>query len=136
MRVPATFDYAVVRVVPRVERHEFINGGIILFCRTYRFLGARVTLQAQRLQVIDPEIDLEEVRRHLAVIPLVCEGGPKAGSIGALDLAGRFHWLVAPRSTVIQTSPVHTGLGVDPAATLDQLFAAMVDGPVFQSGGV
>jgi hypothetical protein len=123
----SSFDYAVIHVVPRVERGEFVNAGIILFCRELRFLGARVALVDERLRVLAPWVDPEEVREHLAVIPLVTAGSPKAGPIGQLDLAGRFHWLVAPRSTVIQTSPVHSGLCSDPAAMLDHIFETLVD---------
>jgi hypothetical protein len=125
----ASFDYAVVRVVPRVERGEFVNAGVILFCRTRRFLHARVALDERRLRLLSPDTDSGEVWRHLEVIPLICAGGAQAGPIGQLDQAGRFHWLVAPRSTMIQTSPVHSGMGADPAATLDRLFHAMVEVP-------
>ena len=124
----ASFDYAVVRVVPRVERAEFVNAGVIVFCRTRRYLAARVRLDRARLAVIapDPDPDLDEVARHLDVIPRICAGGRDAGPIGAFSLAERFHWLVAPRSTVIQTAPVHCGLCDDPATALDRLFAALV----------
>ncbi|HEX6507410.1 MAG TPA: DUF3037 domain-containing protein, partial [Chloroflexota bacterium] len=117
----SSFDYAIVRVVPRVERGEFINAGVIVFCRTCRFLGARVALDTQRLAALAPEIDPGEVEEHLGVIPLVCSGDPAAGPIAHLDQAGRFHWLVAPRSTAIQTSPVHSGLASDPEEALDHL---------------
>jgi hypothetical protein len=123
----SSFDYAVIHVVPRVERGEFINAGVILFCRERRFLGARVALDDERLQVFAPWIDLEEVHEHLGVIPLVTAGSPEAGPIGRLDLAGRFHWLVAPRSTIIQTSPVHSGLCSDPADMLDHIFETLVE---------
>ena len=125
--MPSSFDYAVVHVVPRVERGEFVNAGVILFCRELRFLGARVGLDEERLQSLAPWLDLEEVREHLAVIPLVTTGSPEAGPIGRLDLAGRFHWLVAPRSTIIQTSPVHSGLCSDPATMLDHIFETLVE---------
>ena len=126
MPTPSSFDYAIVRVVPRVERGEFINVGVVLFCRIRRFLGARIELDEQRLLALAPGIDLEEVRRHLDTIPLVCAGGPEAGPIGQLPQADRFHWLVAPRSAMIQTSPVHVGLCADPRAALDHLLAEMV----------
>jgi hypothetical protein len=122
----SSFDYAVVRVVPRVEREEFINAGVILFCRTRRFLGARVELDHARLTALAPFVDPREIERHLAVIPLICTGGPAAGPIGRLSPAERFHWLVAPRSTIIQPSPVHSGLCRDPAATLEHLFERIV----------
>jgi hypothetical protein len=126
MSVPASFDYAVVRVVPRVEREEFINAGAILFCRTRNFLGARIELDRRRLLILYPGLDLLEVERHLALIPLICAGGAAAGPIGQLPLAERFHWLVSPRSTIIQTSPVHTGLSTDPEAALNHLLERMV----------
>ena len=125
--MPSSFDYAVVHVVPRVERGEFVNAGVILFCRELRFLGARVALDEERLQSLAPWLDLEEVREHLAVIPLVTTGSPEAGPIGRLDLPSRFHWLVAPRSTIIQTSPVHSGLCSDPATMLDHIFETLVE---------
>lgn len=126
MSGPSSFDYAVVRVVPRVEREEFINAGVILFCRSRRFLGARIALDRQRLAMLNPHLDLEDVERHLTIIPLVCKGGPDAGAIGQLPLAERFHWLVAPRSTIIQTSPVHSGLCTDPEAVLNHLLETLV----------
>jgi hypothetical protein len=121
-----SFDYAVVRVVPRVDREEFINAGIILFCRTRTFLGSRVALDRGKLAVLAPDCDPEEIQRHLAVIPLICAGDVSGGPIAALPIHERFHWLVAPRSTVIQMSPVHTGLTDDPQATLDHLMETMV----------
>lgn len=126
MPAPSSFDYAVVRVVPRVEREEFINAGVILFCRSQRFLGARIALDRQRLAILDPRLNPEEVERHLALIPLICAGGPNAGPIGSLPLADRFHWLVAPRSSIIQTSPVHTGLCTEPDQVLAHLLEKMV----------
>lgn len=122
----SSFDYAIVRVVPRVERSEFVNAGVILFCRTRRYLDARVALDERSLLALDPGIDIEEVRSHLAAIPLVCAGGHAAGPIGELTQPERFHWLVSPRSTVIQTSPVHSGLCTDPAEELERLMATMV----------
>ena len=126
MRVQSSYDYALVRVVPRVERGEFVNVGVILFCRTRRFLGARIALDAGRLAVIGPRVDITELTHHLAVIPLVCAGGVGAGPIGLLPLAERFHWLVAPRSAMIQTSPVHSGLCDVPETALDQLLESLV----------
>lgn len=121
------FDYALVRVVPRVEREEFINVGVILFCRTQRFLGAHIALDAQRLAVLAPALDAAAIERRLALISRICQGGSQAGAIGALSISERFHWLVAPRSTIIQTSRVHGGLCEDAAATLARLFAQVVD---------
>jgi hypothetical protein len=125
--VPAksSFDYALVRIVPRVERDEFVNAGVILFCRTRRFLAARVALPHARLALLDPAFDLEEAERHLASIPLVCGGGRRGGPIGELPIDERFLWLVSPRSSVIQTSAVHCGLCDDPQLALDGLFARM-----------
>jgi hypothetical protein len=121
-----TCDYAVVRVVPRVEREEFINVGVILFCRTRRFLQAKIHLDRTRLTVLASWLDLDLLQAQLDYIPLVCQGGRQAGPIGELTQTERFHWLVSPRSTVIQISPVHCLLTTDPAATLDHLLQVMV----------
>jgi hypothetical protein len=123
------FDYAVVRVVPRVERGEFVNAGVIVSCPAQKYLRARVALDAERLAALDPRADRETVERHLAAIPLICEGGAGAGPIGLLPQRARFHWLVAPRSTVIQTSPVHTGFCEDGDRVLERLFDTMVRPP-------
>ena len=123
------FDYAVVRVVPRVERGEFVNAGVIVSCPAQKYLRARVALDAERLAALDPRADRETVERHLAAIPLICEGGAGAGPIGLLPQRARFHWLVAPRSTVIQTSPVHTGFCEDGDRMLEHLFRTMVERP-------
>jgi hypothetical protein len=124
--VPSSFDYAIVRVVPRVERGEFINAGVILFCLTSRFLAAKVELDEQRLLALEPEVDLALVRGHLEAIPRICTGGRAVGPIGQLPQKERWHWLVAPRSTIIQTSPVHSGLCEDPAKALEHLMDRMV----------
>jgi hypothetical protein len=129
MPKPCPFDYAVVRVVPRVERGEFVNVGVIVSCPTRGYLKARVELDAARLAALDPGVDRETVERHLAAIPAVCEGGPQAGPIGLLPQRARFHWLVAPRSTIIQTSPVHTGFCEDGDRILEHLFRTMVQRP-------
>ncbi|MGH2497804.1 MAG: DUF3037 domain-containing protein [Ktedonobacteraceae bacterium] len=121
-----SYDYALVRLVPHVERGECINAGVILFCRTQRFLGALIHLDERRALALAPRIDFEFVSQHLNRIPLICAGGEQAGSIGRLSQPERFHWLVSPRSTIIQTSPVHSGLCSDPAATLEKLFKKMV----------
>jgi hypothetical protein len=120
------YDYAVVRVVPRVERGEFVNVGVILSCPDADFLAAGIELDEVRLRALAPQIDIDAVRANLAIIPRVCAGGADAGPIGALPSRQRFHWLVAPRSTMIQVSPVHTGRTSDPAATLDHLMRCMV----------
>jgi hypothetical protein len=123
------FDYAVVRVVPRVERGEFVNAGVIVSCPGKNYLKARVELNAERLAALDPTFDRETVERHLAAIRRICEGGAGAGPIGLLPQRARFHWLVAPRSTIIQTSPVHTGFCEDGDRMLEHLFGAMVRRP-------
>ena len=123
------FDYAVVRVVPRVERGEFVNAGVIVSCPGKSYLKARVELDEARLAALDPGFDRETVGRHLAAIQRICEGGAGAGPIGLLPQRARFHWLVAPRSTIIQTSPVHTGFCEDGDALLDSLFDKMVRPP-------
>ena len=130
MPARSSFDYVVVRVVPRVEREEFINVGVILFCRTRRFLDAQIELDAQRLTALWPDIDPDLVQSHLDIIPRVCTGGPDAGPIGQLPLSERFNWLAAPRSSVIQTSPVHSGLCTDPQTTLQRLFETLVRLPL------
>jgi hypothetical protein len=109
-------------VVPRVEREEFVNAGVILFCLERDFLSAKVEVAERRLQALWPEIDLDLVGQHLAAIPRICAGSPEAGPIARLSLRERFHWLVAPRSTMIQVSPVHAGLCDSPERALDELF--------------
>jgi hypothetical protein len=126
MPVPSSFDYAIIRVVPRVEREEFINAGVILFCRTERFLGALIELNIERLRFLAPDIDLLLVQRHLNLIPLICSGSAEAGTIAHLSQSERFHWLVSPRSTIIQTSPVHSGLCSDPREALQHLLETVV----------
>ena len=121
-----SFDYAIVRVVPRVDRGEFVNAGVILFCSTGAYLNARIELQRERLLALDPSADLALVESHLEAIPRICRGGPEAGPIGELPQRARFHWLVAPRSTIIQMSPVHSGVHQDPRLALEQLFTKLV----------
>lgn len=120
-----SFDYAIVRVVPRVERAEFVNAGVIVFCRTQRYLAARIALDRARLALLAPTLDLALLERHLALIPCLC-AGEDTGPLGRLPQAERWHLLVAPSSTVIQASPVHSGLCDDPAAALAHLMATMV----------
>ena len=126
MATELTYDYAIIRVVPRVERGEQINVGVILSCVDGEFLEARIELDTARLLALDPAIDVDAIRDLLATIPAVCEGGPNAGPIGELPPRGRFRWLVSPRSTIIQMSPVHTGRTTDPAAALERLVDTMV----------
>lgn len=122
----APFDYALVRVVPRVERGERINAGVIVFCPTRGFLGCRVQLDRDRLRALDPVADVERIERHLSAFAAVCRGDAIAGPIAALPAGERFHWLVGPRSAVIQVSEVHAGAAEDPSAALDRLFEGLV----------
>lgn len=126
MRAADPYDYAVVRVVPRVERGEFVNAGILVSCERPARLEARIELDPHRLLALCPDVDLEGVRRALAVIPRICAGGPAAGRIGLLPPRARFHWLTAQRSAVIQTSPVHMGRCQDLDAALERLMERMV----------
>jgi hypothetical protein len=120
------YDYAIIRVMPRVEREEFVNVGVIVSCPAKGFLEARIELDKQRLLALDPTLDIATVRDHLAAIPIICAGGEQAGPIGQLSQRERFHWLVAPRSTIIQISPVHTGCCKVPTAVLAHLLDTMV----------
>ncbi|MEA2601076.1 MAG: hypothetical protein QOF89_2068 [Acidobacteriota bacterium] len=122
----SSFDYAVIRVVPRVERGEHVNAGVILFCLERDFLQARVEVNEPRLRALWPEADLDLIRQHLEAIPRICNGAPDGGPIARLSLRERFRWLVAPRSTIIQVSPVHAGLSDDPERALEELFRQMV----------
>jgi hypothetical protein len=121
-----TYDYAVVRVVPRVERAEFVNAGIILSCDVERILEARVELDEAAVLALDSQVDLDLVKRTLASIPTICAGGAAAGELGKMAARERFHWLVAPRSTIVQTSPVHTGQCANIPEALEHLMETMV----------
>ena len=121
-----TYDYSIVRVVPRVDRGEQVNVGVILSCADTDFLDARIEVDEAVLRALDPGIDMAAVRTNLDVIPAVCRGGAEAGPIGLLPARNRFRWLVAPRSTIIQPSPVHTGRTADPAACLEHLMDRIV----------
>ena len=126
MRDHYPYDYAIFRVVPRVEREEFVNVGVIVSCPGRSFLDARLELDEQRLAALGSALDVESIRAHLATIPAICAGGQQAGPIGQLSQRERFHWLVAPRSTIIQTSPVHTGYCKEPSEVLEHLLDTMV----------
>jgi hypothetical protein len=129
--VPAlrTYDYAVVRVVPRVERAEFVNAGIIVSCDLERILQANIELDDAAVLALDSRVDLELVKQSLASIPKICAGGAAAGELGKMAARERFHWLVAPRSTIVQTSPVHTGQCTHIAEALEHLMNTMVRRP-------
>jgi hypothetical protein len=123
------YDYALIRVVPRVERGEFVNVGVVLSCKNGGSLEARIEVDEMRLRALDPAVDIETVRSHLAAFAAICSGGAEAGPIGRLPPRERFHWLTAPRSTMIQTSPTHTGRCADPAAAIERLLDTMVRAP-------
>ena len=123
------YDYSIIRVVPRVERGEQINAGVILSCSDVDFLDARIELDENAVLAVDATIDLEAIRANLDAIPKMCRGGADLGPIGELPSRGRFRWLVSPRSTIIQPSPVHTGRTADPAACLENLMEKLVRRP-------
>jgi hypothetical protein len=120
------FSYAVFRVVPRVERGEAVNAGVVVFCRPLQYLAARTTVDEARLRAVWADVDVDLVRSHLHAIERIAAGDPDAGPIAQLDVTERFHWLVAPSSTIIQPSAVHTGLCGDPDEQLEKLFASLV----------
>lgn len=126
MPAQSSFDFATIRVVPRVEREEFVNAGVIVFCLEQKFLKALVHVDEARLGALWPELDINMVRQHLEAFPKICAGGPDAGPIAGLPIRQRFHWLVAPRSTIIQISPVHSGLCELPQTALSELFRQLV----------
>ncbi|HEY6407415.1 MAG TPA: DUF3037 domain-containing protein [Ktedonobacteraceae bacterium] len=126
MHAPNSYDYALIRLVPSVERGECLNVGVLLFCRTLCFLGARIHLDEKRALALAPDLDLAAVQDQLDTMALICKGEPAAVPLGKMSQSERFHWLVSPRSTIIQISPVHMGLCDDPEATLEQIFKAMV----------
>jgi hypothetical protein len=130
-----TYDYAIVRVVPKVERAEFVNVGVIVSCPRLDLLVAKIEVDERRLMSLDPTLDLESVRAHLAAIPTICAGGEQAGPIGRLSQRERFYWLVAPRSTIIQTSPTHTGSTCDLEAVVERLLQTMVRPPAGTNTG-
>ena len=121
-----TYDYAIVRVVPRVDRGEQMNVGVILSCVDSDFLDMRIALDEARLRALNPSADLDAIQAGLKTLEAACAGGPGAGPIGRMSPRERFRWIVSPRSTVVQTSPVHTGRTDDPRAALERLFETMV----------
>jgi hypothetical protein len=121
-----SFEYAVLRVIPRVERGEAINGGVLLYCRALDYLAAKTHLDADRLRALDPTADVAAIERALSSAADVCAGAPASGPVGTEDRGKRFRWLTAPRSTVVQPGPVHTGLTTDPAADLERLMRKLV----------
>ena len=127
MPARSPFQYAALRVVPRVERGEAVNAGVVLFCRPLRFLGARTKLDEALLGALAPGCDPAAVREQLRVMELIAAGDAAGGAIAALPPSERFHWLVAPASTIVQPGPVHTGLTADPSAELDHLFVQLVE---------
>jgi hypothetical protein len=127
--VAEVFEYAIVRVVPRVEREEFLNVGVIVWCQAYGYLAARTVFDAARLAILDPDVELAAVRAHVEALPAICAGGASAGVAGTLTPGERFRWLTSPRSTAVQTSAVHSGLTDDPVAELDRLTALLVAVP-------
>jgi hypothetical protein len=126
VRAPCSYDYAVIRVVPRVERQEFVNVGVIAWCQERDVLEARIEFDEARLRALDPSVDVELVRRHLASFAIISAGGPGSGPIGQLSKRERFDWLVAPRSTIIQCSPVHSGRCLEIGDTMRSLLEKMV----------
>lgn len=123
------YSYAIIRVVPRVEREEFVNAGVVLFVPTSGILRASFRLDRERLRALDDDVDLETLEKHLRVIHDICEGDADAGPIAELPASERFHWLTAPRSAVIQVSPVHAGRTADLDRTIDQLLERYVTPP-------
>jgi hypothetical protein len=126
MPARAPFEYTVLRVTPCIEREEFINAGVLLFCQQRRFLGVRIELIERRVLALDPHADVAGIQAQLALIPVIVKGGPGAGSIGELPMHERFRWLASPRNTIVQPSPVHPGLCTDPESALDSLFARLI----------
>jgi hypothetical protein len=121
-----SFEYAIIRLVPRVEREEFLNVGVILYCQKHKFLQMRFVLDENRLMALHSAVDISEVRLHLEAFEKISLGDTQSGSIGALDIASRFRWLTAKRSTVVQVSSVHPGICIDPGKELDHLYEQLV----------
>jgi hypothetical protein len=132
--VPQPYEWAALRVVPRVERSEFVNAGVVVYCHATSFLAARTALPEHLIRALDPDLDLDVVRRHLDAVVALCAGDPSTAPNANRSAGERFRWLVAPRSTVVQPSRVHTGLTDDPATELDRLLAALVSPGPARSG--
>jgi hypothetical protein len=126
VHAPFPFSYAVVRVVPHVEREEFVNAGVVLFCPALDFLDAKVALDEAKVLALSPDADVALLHNHLDAIPRICAGGAPAGAIGTLSTRERWQWITAPRSTILQTSPAHPGLCPDPVGELERLLARLV----------
>ena len=126
MQEDHSFEYAVIRIVPKVEREEFINVGVILYCRSKKFLHVLINPDERRLQLLSDGIDIEEVKEHLNAIEQICIGAELAGPIAKLDMASRFRWLTAARSTILQCSKVHPGICADPMETIQKLYEELV----------
>jgi hypothetical protein len=136
MHAPASFDYALLRVVPRVERQEFINAGVVVYCPEMRYLAARIRLDAARLKALWPDADVALVEDHLRAVERICLGVENAGPIARLSLGERFHWITSPRSTIIQPSPVHTGVCDSTDTLLDRLEAQFLSQPADEKGKI
>lgn len=126
MQEDQLFEYAVIRVVPKVEREEFLNVGVILLCAKQKFLQTRIQLDEGRLFALNRDVELDELKKHIHSFELICVGGAQGGPIGCLPLPERFRWLTSTRSTIVQTSKVHPGLCVDAKEMLDRLFDQLV----------
>lgn len=126
MRDRVTFEYAVIRVLPKVEREEFVNVGVILFSKPKKFLGMKVQVDEAKLLALSPKLDITQIKAYLAAWEEVCQGAPKGGRIGEMELPSRFRWLTASRSTMIQSSPTHTGMCTNPAEVLAKAFELYV----------
>ena len=125
-----SYDYALIRLLPNVERGECLNVGVLLFCRTRSFLGMRVHMDSARILALAPDLDIDAVQQQLDAMLRICAGSPEAGSLGSMSQSERFHWLTSPRSTILQPSPVHSGLCSDPEKVLEDLLKKMVYWPV------
>ena len=126
MREKCLFEYAVIRIVPRVEREEFVNVGVIVYCPAQSFLAVEFEINEQKLRAFAPHLEIAEIEKHLRAFEQISRGGDEAGAIGKLQAGARFRWLIAPRSTIVQTSPVHTGLCGDAETALNRLLNLMV----------